>query len=182
MVLIDNIYNIYNILNDVDFRNMCFYLFIFIFILSFYIQPTFGYDPSALNVGIKFLNMNDIYFLLGYIILYVLLYLYIMNKKINQKLDTYRKMNEKYNNYSSYDFFSNNASDVLNIVAKETGYILGPVVGIFLIIAGVFLAVNNISKIVKPIVIITSLIYFNISIVIALINLILFINFYTFFY
>jgi hypothetical protein len=182
MFLIDNIYNIYNIFNDTDFRNICFYLFILIFIISFYTQPTFGYDPLSLKDGIKFLNMNDIYFLLGYIILYVLVYLYIMNKKINQKIDTYRKMNEKYNNYSSYDFFKNNASDVLNIVAKETGYIIGPVIGIFLIIIVVFLAVNNVSKIVKPIVILTSLIYFNISFVIALINLILFINFYTLLY
>lgn len=182
MFLIDNIYNIYNIFNDTDFRNICFYLFIFIFILSFYTQPTFGYDPLALKVGINFFNMNDIYFFIGYIILYALIYLYIMNKKINQKLDTYRKMNEKYNNYSSYDFFSNNASDVLNIVAKETAYIIGSVVGIFLIIVIGYLIINNLSKVAKPIVIITSLIYFNISIIIALINLILFINFYILLY
>ena len=42
MFLIDNIYNIFN---DTDFRNICFYLFILIFIISFYTQPTFGYDP-----------------------------------------------------------------------------------------------------------------------------------------
>lgn len=183
LVILETIYKLYKLLNDPDFFKICSYLLISLFVLSFFTKPTFGYELSIIpKIGINFFDMNDMYFFIGYIIIYIFLYLYIMNKKINDKLDTYRKMNEKYNNYSSYDFFSNNASDVLNIVAKETGYIIGPVIGIFLIIVIGYLVINNLSKVAKPIVIITSIINFMMSFVIALINTLLFINFFSLLY
>lgn len=152
------------------------YLFFASFALTVFTRPEFGYDPLnlkmiskaaslgnlAVNGGIK--NMlsfvgiekNELYFLLGHLIMYLVLLFLFMYNRITKCLEKYRKYNEKYAQYSASDFFIKYASDVLlDSFKKSIGIIIPPFILIVIIII-LIIGLNFGSKIpiLKPLVII----------------------------
>jgi hypothetical protein len=137
---------------------MLLYIFISLIILILRTQPTFGFDllNQKMFKGIKGignliqtigLGYNELYFYLGFILIYTILLFYLMYNKIEECIDNYRKLNPKYVNYTTKDFFINFATDVLYDAFIKTIKILIIPFLIFLILTIGYLIVNNFTKV-----------------------------------
>lgn len=177
------------------FRNMIIYLFISIFALVYFTNPSFGFDllnTKMLNRVSNFANTygnssifdtiglgyNELYFYLGYIIIYSILLLYAMYKRIDKCIVEYRKKNVKYASYSPIDFYINNASDVLyDAFIKTIKTLIAPFL-IFIIITIIYLLINNFAKVAVPIKIITAVIHYGRYLIYPIVNICLFIFYF----
>lgn len=182
-------------LSDKKTYYMLLYLFISLFILVLTTKPSFGFDPFNLKVVNKitnFANANgtsnfletiglgykELYFYLGFVIIYIILVLYIMYNRIDECIVNYRKKNPKYANYTTKDFFINFATDVLYDAFKNTIKTLITPFIIFIIITISYLILNNVSKVAIPLKFFMGIIYVTKVIVIPIINCWLFFIYY----
>ena len=175
MKFIQYLTNIWTTVSDPKFKKIILYLFVTLMLLVLFTKPTFGYDPFNMkmlkNIG---LGTNELYFYLGYILIYTILIFFAIYNRIDRCIEEYRKRDPKYQNYSARDFVSNYVSDVLYDAYKKTiGTLITPFV-IFIIITFAYLVVNNLSKIAIPLKIATSIVNFGMVIIVPIINVWLF--------
>jgi hypothetical protein len=146
------------------------YLFIAPIILIALTKPEFGFDPfysKALRKVVK-LGQNvssvtkggiftilemigienaELYFYGGLFLMFCILLLLFMYNRIEKCLVTYRQKNINYANYSTFDFFTNFALDVLNDAFKKSiGLVIPPFI-IIALITFVILIVNFGAKV-----------------------------------
>jgi hypothetical protein len=187
--------NIWKTLTNKKFYYIILYLLISLITLVSSTKPSFGYDILNLKMIKAFsylqrssgifgffekigLGSNELYFYLGYILIYTILFAYVIYSRINTCIEEYRKRDPKYQNYSAWDFVSNNVSDVLWDASKKTiGSLLPPFI-IFIIITIGYLVVNNVSKIAVPLKIVTSIVNYGMAIIVPIVNIWLFIVYF----
>jgi hypothetical protein len=168
--------NIYNSLTDPKTQKIFLYLFVTLCGLVLYTAPKFGFDPLKITPDIG--GWPEIYFYLGYVLIYIILTCFIIYNRIDRCIIEYRKRDPKYEKYSAWDFVTNNVSDVLYDAYKKTIWnIIMPFV-IFIIVTIVYLGVNNASKIAKFLLIGTVIVNYGMAIIIPIINIVLFIVYF----
>ena len=119
----------------------------------------------------------ELYFYLGYILIFAILTIFTTYNRIERCLVEYKKKDPKYENYSAWDFFKE--SDILlDTFKKSLGTIITPVI-IFIIITLVYVALNNGGKIVPPVKIATTIVNLGLTLIVPIINIILFIIYFT---
>lgn len=124
------------------------------------------------------LGYEELYFYLGFIIIYTILLIYLMYNRIEKCIEIYRKQNPKYANYTTQDFFINFVTDVLyDAFIKTIKTLITPFIIFFIITIG-YLIVNNVSKIAIPIKLLTSIIHYGMVIIFPIINCYLFFIYY----
>jgi hypothetical protein len=176
MEFMEFISNIYKSLTDPNFSNIILYLFITLFVLVLFTKPKFAYDPFKMSPDIG--GWPEIYFYLGYTLIYTILTCFIIYDRIDRCIVEYRKKDPKYEKYSAWDFVQNNVSDVLYDAYNKIIYtILKPFI-IFIIITIAYLVVNNFSKVAKPVLILTSIINIGMAIIVPIVNIVLFIFYF----
>jgi hypothetical protein len=137
---------------------------------------------SGTSIGSFFqmigLGYEELYFYLGFIIIYTILLVYLMYNRIEKCIEIYRKQNPKYANYTTKDFFINFATDVLyDAFTKTIKTLITPFIIFFIITIG-YLIVNNVSKVVIPVKIVTSIVNYGMAIIFPIINCYLFFIYY----
>jgi hypothetical protein len=151
--------------------------------ISNFAKNTYNNGTSTgISIGSFFqtigLGYNELYFYLGFIIIYIILLLYLMYNRIEKCIEIYRKQNPKYANYTTKDFFINIAKDVLyDAFIKIFKILITPFVIFFIITIG-YLIVNNIGKVVVPLKWLMIIIHFCKVIIIPIINCYLFFIYY----
>jgi hypothetical protein len=124
------------------------------------------------------LGYEELYFYLGFIIIYTILLVYLIYNKIEECIIHYRQQNPKYANYTTKDFFINFATDVLYDAFKKTiKTLITPFIIFFIITIG-YLIVNNVSKVAIPVKIVTSIVNYAMAIIFPIINCYLFFIYY----
>jgi hypothetical protein len=124
------------------------------------------------------LGLEELYFYLGFILIYGILFLYTTYNRIDRCIEEYRRRDPKYEKYSAWDFVTNNVSDVLWDASNKTiGTFLPPFL-IFIIITIGYLVVNNVSKFAIPLKIVTSIVDFGMEIIVPIVNIWLFIVYF----
>jgi hypothetical protein len=182
-------------LKDKKTYYMLLYIFISLIILVRTTKPTFGFDLLNLKMvqglsrsigssGIGNLiqtiglGYEELYFYLGFIIIYTILLAYLIYNTIEECIEIYRKKNQKYANYTTKDFFINFATDVLYDAFKKTiKTLITPFIIFFIITIG-YLIVNNVSKVVIPVKIATTIVNYGMVIIFPIINCYLFFIYY----
>jgi hypothetical protein len=171
--------NIYNALTDPMLKYIILYLFVTLFGLVSYTEPTFGFDLINLKMteGVSLETIGfgypELYFYLGYTLIYLILIVMTMYNRLDKCIIEYRKKNPKYEKYSAWDFFTNN-----DAYKKSLGTIITPFV-IFIIITFVYVGLNNAGKFVPPVKIGTIIVNYGMSLIVPIINIILFIIYFT---
>lgn len=175
--------NIYNALTDPMLKYIILYLFVTLYGLVSYTEPTFGFDLLNLKMleGVSLETIGfgypELYFYLGYILIFAILTIFTTYNRIERCLVEYRKKDPKYENYSAWDFFKE--SDILlDTFKKSLGTIITPVI-IFIIITLVYVALNNGGKIVPLVKIATTIVNLGLTLIVPIINIILFIIYFT---
>jgi hypothetical protein len=172
------ILNIYNALKDPKTRNIFLYLFVTLCGLVLVTAPKFGFGFDPLKISPDIGGLPEIYFYLGYVLIYIILTCLIIYNRIDRCIIEYRKRDPKYEKYSAWDFVSNNVSDVLYDAYNKTIWsILKPFV-IFIIVTIIYLGVNNASKIAKPLLVGTVIVNYGMAIIVPIINIVLFILYF----
>lgn len=183
--------NIYKALNDPKLYYISIYLFISLFCLISYTAPTFGYDllntkmlqgldPGNSTSIVEKIGIGsaELYFYLGFTVIYSILILIAMYNRIDKCIIEYRKLDPKYEKYSAIDFFKNNVSKVLLDVFKKTiGIIIVPYL-IFIGMTIAYIVLNNVSKVAVPLKIVSFIVNGGMVVVIPIINILLFILYY----
>lgn len=191
MNIVSKIYNffsnIYKALNDPKLKYISLYLFVSLFCLVSYTAPTFGYDLlnlkmlQGMDTGIIEqigIGSAEIYFYLGFTVIYIILLLIVIYNRIDKCIIEYRKLDPKYEKYSALDFIKNNVSKVLLDVFKKTiGIIIVPFV-IFIISTIAYLVLNNVGKVAVPLKIVSFIVNVGMAIIVPILNIVLFILYY----
>jgi hypothetical protein len=171
--------NIYNALTDPMLKYIILYLFVTLYGLVSYTEPTFGFDLLNLkmleDVSLETIGFGypELYFYLGYILIFAILTIFTTYNRIERCLVEYKKKDPKYENYSIWDFFKE--SDAYK---KSLGTIITPFV-IFIIITLVYVGLNNAGKFVPPVKIGTVIVNYGMSLIVPIINIVLFIIYFT---
>lgn len=171
---------------------MLLYIFISLIILVSTTKPTFGFDiinrrmikGKSFSIGNLIqtigLGYSELYFYLGFILIYIILLFYLMYDRINNCIDNYKKRNPKYVNYTTNDFYTNFATDVLYDAFIKTIIILIVPFVIFLIFTIGYLIVNNVTKVAVLLKFIPGIIHVTKVILFPIINCWLFFIYYIF--
>ena len=171
--------NIYNAITDPILKYIILYLFVTLYGLVSYTEPTFGFDLLNLKMleGVSLETIGfgypELYFYLGYILIFAILTIFTTYNRIERCLVEYKKKDPKYEKYSIWDFF--NESDAYK---KSLGTIITPFV-IFIIITLVYVGLNNAGKFVPPVKIGTVIVNYGMSLIVPIINIVLFIIYFT---
>ncbi len=167
--------NIKSYLSDPKFKYIIMYLFVTLFSLVIFTKPKFAYDPFKMSPDIG--GWPEIYFYVGYILIYIILIIIAIYNRIDRCILEYRKKDPNtYANYSAWDFLKN--PKIREDAYNKTIYtIIKPFI-IFLIITVVYLVVNNLSKVAKFLIVVTSIINIGMAIIVPLINIVLFILYF----
>jgi hypothetical protein len=191
MNIVSKIYNffnnIYKALNDQKLKYISLYLFVSLFCLVSYTAPTFGYDLlnqkmfQGINIGIVEkigFGSAEIYFYLGFTVIYIILLFIVIYNRIDKCIIEYRKLDPKYEKYSALDFIKNNVSKVLLDVFKKTiGIIIVPFF-IFILSTIAYLVLNNVGKIAVPLKLVSFIVNVGMVIIVPILNIVLFILYY----
>jgi hypothetical protein len=176
--------NLYNSLTDPSLKYIILYLFVTLIGLVSFTGPSFGFDLINLKMleetSLETIGFGypELYFYLGYTLIYLILIVITMYNRLDKCIIEYRKKNPKYEKYSAWDFFTNNASDVLSdVFTKIIGTIVTPFV-IFIIITLVYVGLNNVGKFAPPLKIGTIIVNYGMTIIVPIINIFLFIFYF----
>lgn len=181
-------------LSNPKFYYMILYLFFSLMALVSYTKPSFGFDLLNLKMAKGLTNFagssgfnifetiglgsEELYFYLGYLVIYTILIFYITYNRIHRCIEEYRKRDPKYANYSAWDFVTNNVTDVMSDAFRKTiGTLIPPIVLFFIITIG-YLVINNVSKVAVPIKVVTAIVNYGMVIIVPIINIWLFIVYF----
>jgi hypothetical protein len=171
------------------------YLFLAPIILIALTKPEFGFDPlymKAVRKAAKLgklvtkggfftilemvgIEKQELHFYLGLFLMFLVLLVLFMYNRVSKCLDTYRKYNEKYAQYSASDFFIKYASDVLlDSFKKSIGLVIPPFI-LIVIITFIVLIVNFGAKVplLKWLSLFTSLFHYGMYLLLPAITIII---------